>query len=317
MRRLQILTLILVLLAGTASSQILRYRVSANSSLVIQETGQGEIINPQSEFSEYPSATDFSPVLKLGADIEVMVPVTSHFEVGAEFEYGNIAGRTETPLLYNFWHFDWINPIQPVTLEPGNTLGYQIQNEVVYPSEPIIYETTQLSILGTTRFYFLPSRSPVNFFLKAFGGIAFVGTDLKFHDPYYRIEYDVGYLFSHGTKNSQRQKDKAFHVGGGLGGHYKITERVAIYLEANVSHIASDLMNGVPDFNYIGGTGLDYKPAEGVGALAGQISLGLVYSAIPDQRLNTGNSTKSRRLMKKRTWKKKRKNPFKKRKFKR
>ena len=302
MRRLQILTIVLVLLAGTASSQILRYRVTANSGMVFRETGQGEIVNPQSEISEYPSATDFSPSLKLGADLEVMAPITNHFELGAEFEYGNLAGRTETPRLYNFFLFDWVNPLP---------------NDYIYPAEAILYHTRQLSLLGTMRFYFLPQRSQLNLFLKGFAGIAFVGTDLKFHDPYYRVEYDVGVLFAQGTKNSQRQKDRAFHVGGGLGGHYKISERVAVYLEANVSHIASDLMNGVPDFNYIGGTGVDYQPAEGIGALAGQISLGLVYSAIPDQRLNTGNYTKSKRLMKKRTWKKNRKNPFKKKKFKR
>lgn len=299
MRRLQILTIILVFLAGNATSQILRYRVSANSGVVVKETGQGEIINPQSDLTEYPSATDFSPGIKLGADIEVMTPITNYFEVGAEFDYSNLAGRTETARLYNFFLFEWVNPMP---------------NDYIYPSEPIIYETTQLSLLATTRLYFLPPRSRLNLFLKAFGGISFVGADLKFHDPYYRIEYGVGdVLYAEGTKNSQKPKDRGFNGGGGFGGQYKISELIAVYLEANVAYVGSDIVNGVPDFNYTGGTGIDYKRAEGIGALTGQISLGLVYSAIPDRRLNRGNYTKSRRVTKHRTWKRKRKNPFKKR----
>lgn len=296
MRPLQILTVILVFAGVSANSQILRYRLTANSGMVLKETGQGEIVNTNSVFTEYPSATDFSPSFKIGADFEVMAPITDRFEVGIEFEYGNLAGRTETPLLYNFWFFDWYNPMP---------------DDYIYPSEAIIYETTQLSILGTSRFYFLPSRSYLNFFVKAFGGISFVGTDLKFHDPFYRVEYDVGVLYARGSLNSQEPKDRAFYGGGGFGGHYKLSERMAIYLETNLSFINSDIVNGVPDLDYIGGTGKDYTEAEGIGTLAGQISLGLVYSATPDQRLNRGNYTKSKRYGKKKTWKKKRKNPFK------
>ncbi|MFW6309673.1 MAG: hypothetical protein ACOC1D_01110 [Prolixibacteraceae bacterium] len=299
MRRIQILTLVLVFLAGTAGAQILRYRVTANSGLMIKETGQGEIINPQSGLDDYPSATDFSPSVKIGADIEIMAPITDYFELGVEFDYSNLAGRTETARLYNFFLFDWVNPM------PDN---------YIYPAEPVIYETTQLSFLGTTRIYFLPPRSRLNLFLKAFGGIAFVGSEFKFHDPYYRIEYRVGdALYAQGTKSSQKPKDRAFTGGGGFGGQYKLSGKMAVYLEANVSYVGSDIVNGVPDFNYIGGTGVNYKRAEGIGALTGQISLGLVYSAIPDQRLNRGNYTNSRRATKPKNWKRKRSNPFKKR----
>ena len=298
MSRLQILTVILVLLAGNAGSQIIRYRVAANSGIVIKETGQGEIISAQTEYSEYPSATDFSPGFKLGADIEVMAAVTDHFEVGAEFDYSNLAGRTETPRLYNFFLFDFINPMP---------------NDNIYPSEPIIYETAQVSLLGTTRFYFLPIRSRLNLFFKAFGGISFVGTDLTFHDPYYRVEYDVGVLYAQGTKNSQEPKDRAFCGGGGFGANYKISESLSISLDANISYVGSDIVNGVPDFNYTGGTGINYKRAEGIGALTGQLSLGLIYSAVPDRRLNKGSYTKSRRAAKRKTLRRKRKSFFRRR----
>lgn len=296
MRRLQILTIILIVISSSASGQIFRYRLTANSGMIFKETGQSEIINPNPIISEYPSATDFSPTLTLGADFEIMAPITSNFEAGLEFEYNNLAGRTETSRLYNFWLYDWVNPLP---------------DEFIYPADPIVYETTHLSILGTTRFYFLPPREPLNIFLKAFGGIAFIGTDLKFAEAVNNVNYDVGVLYARGTKNSQKPKEKAFQGGLGIGGQYALSSTIAVYLEANGSFVNSGHVNGVPDFNYTEEAGRQYEPAEGIGTLMGQISIGLIYSAIGDSRLNRGNYTKSRRVTKKKTWKKKRANPFK------
>lgn len=299
MKKLQILTIVLILLSATASGQIFRYRVSANSGMIFKETGQGEIVNTSSPISEYPSATDFSPTPKLGADIEIMAPITSSFEAGIEFDYSNLAGSTETPRLYNFWLYDWVNPLP---------------DEYTYPSDAVAYETTQLSILGTARLYFLPPREPLNIFMKAFGGIAYVGTNFMFADAVNNVNYDVGVLYARGTKNSQKPKERAFHGGLGIGGQYALSSKIAVYLEANGSFVNSGHVNGVPDFNYVSGVGREYEPAEGIGTLMGQISIGLVYSAIGDRRLNTGNYTKSRRVTKKKTWKRKRANPFRKKK---
>ncbi|HKJ78502.1 MAG TPA: hypothetical protein VKA10_03160, partial [Prolixibacteraceae bacterium] len=118
MRRLQILTLLLVIVAGSANGQILRYRLTANSGMVFTETGQGEISNRSSQLVEYAPPTDFSPTMKLGTDFEIMAPITPTFEAGLEFEYANLSGRTETPLLYNFWSYDWVNPMPDDNIYP-------------------------------------------------------------------------------------------------------------------------------------------------------------------------------------------------------
>ena len=238
-------------------------------------------------------------MLKLGADLEVMAPLTSQLEVGVEFEYGNLAGRTETSPLYNFYFFDWVNPLP---------------NDHFYPAEPVKYETKQLNILGTTRFYFLPPQEKLNIFAKVFGGISFIGTDFKFANEVDNVSYNVGVLYTQGTQSNPSPKDKALKVGAGFGSIYKLSEFIALHLEFSGSFVNSDIINGVPNFDYLPNAGKQFKLAEGVGSLTGQISVGLVYSAVGDSRLNRGNYTKSKRITKKKTWMRKKSNPFKKRK---
>jgi hypothetical protein len=279
-----------------ANSQILRYRLSANSGFLINETGPREIPPSTPWYTEYGDASDFESLLKLGADFEVMAPITSHIDAGIEFEYGNLEGSTQTPRLYNFFLFDWTNPL------PND----------IYPGEAIYYETTQVNLLGTFRYYLKPSDEEMNFFFKAFGGISFVGTNLNFVDPVFRVTYpNVGVLYAKGTENSKDPKDKAFYCGLGAGGTYSITKRLALYLEVTGSFVNSDLINGVPNYDYTEKGLIQFIPSQGVGSLTGQLSLGLVYSAIPDTRINKKvSSTKSKRLDVKRTWKKKKHNKF-------
>ncbi len=291
----QILTVLFLLLVASASGQILRYRLGASSGMFLSETGADEIRHPQASILEYPSATELSPTLKLGADFEIMAPLTSQLEVGLEFEYGNLSGRTETSPLYNFYFFDWINPLP---------------NDYFYPSEPVMYDTKQLSILGTTRLYFLPPREKLNIFAKVFGGVSFIGTDFKFVNEVDNVSYNVGVLYTQGTKSNPSPKDKALQAGAGFGSTYKFSDVMAFYLEFTGSFINSDIVNGVPNFDYLPNAGKQFRLAEGVGSLTGQISVGLVYSAVGDSRLNRGNYTKSKRITKKKTWMRKKSHPF-------
>jgi len=295
MRRLQILTIILTFFTFNATSQILRYRLTANTGFLLNETGSDEIPPPSPWYTEHPNASDFKSQFDMGADLEIMAPITSHIDAGIEFEYANLEGSTQTPKLYNFFLFDWTNPL------PGD----------IYPAEAIYYETTQLNILGTVRYYIKPSDEEVNFFVKAFGGISYVGTNLNFRDPFYRVTYKVGVLYAKGTKDSKDPKDKAFCGGLGIGGTYSITKRMAIYAEFSGSYVNSDIINGVPNYDFTEAGSIHFLPSEGIGALTGQLSVGLVYSAIPDTRVNKRvSSTKSSRLTKKKTWKKPKHNKF-------
>jgi hypothetical protein len=73
------------------------------------------------------------------------------------------------------------------------------------------------------------------------------------------------------------------------------------------------IVDGVPNFNYKNIEGEEsLDPASAWGSVA-KISIGVVYSAIPDQRLHRSRYTKSRTTSKSTFWKRKRVNPFKRR----
>ncbi|MDD4143783.1 MAG: hypothetical protein PHN68_04025 [Prolixibacteraceae bacterium] len=294
MNRHLIFTFIALLFFNLASSQIFRYRLSANSSFFITEPGKAEIKHPGADMLTHPGSSDFSPAFRIGADAEIMAPVTSDFEVGMEFDYMNLYGHTDKAPLYNFF------------LSRNNPLP----DSYPYPTEALIYQTNVLSLLGTARWYFMPIGDEANIFLKAFGGVAFTGTDFTFRDPFYRVEYDVGVLYARGTRNSDYPKRAAFSGGAGLGSTIKMTDKFDIYIDGTVSFINSDIVNGVPNYNYISSDGTESLKSASCWSMTSQISVGLLYSAIPDRRLHRSNYTKSRKVNKSIFWKRKRSNPF-------
>ncbi len=281
----------------TGSAQIFRYRLSGSSSMFISELGPSEIEHPQTGLFTYPGSSDFNPGFKLGAEVEIMVPVTSNFELGIEFDFTNLAGYTETAPLYNFF------------LTARNPLA----GSDPYPDEALIYTTKQLSALGTSRLYFFSIDNDMNIFAKALAGVTFTGTDFTFDDPFYRVEYGVGVLYARGTKNSEYPKKAAFSGGAGLGITYKISDKLDICLDGTALLINSDIVNGVPNFNYTVISGMEsFEPAL-CWSMVGQITIGIIYSAIRDQRLNRSRYTKSRKIKSNIFWKRKRTNPFSKR----
>lgn len=262
--------------------------------MFISELGPSEIEHPSTELLTYPGSSDFTPGFKLGAEAEIMAPVTANFEVGIEFDFTNLSGYTETAPLYNFF------------LSARNPLA----GTDPYPSEALIYNTKQLSALGSSRLYFFSIDNEINIFLKALAGIAFTGTDFTFYDPFYRVEYDVGVLYARGTQNSEYPKKAAFSGGAGLGITYKISDKLDICLDGTALFINSDIVNGVPNFNYTVTSGMDsFEPAT-CWSMVGQVSIGIIYSAIPDRRLHRSRYTKSRNISNIIFWKRKRTNPF-------
>lgn len=298
MDRSGLLLIILLLAFENAAGQIFRYRLSGNSSIFMSEPGEAEISYSGADAMSYPGSSDFVPGFRLGAELEIMAPVTTDFEVGVEFDYSNLSGRTPTAPLYNFF------------LSRNNPLP----DTYKYPDEALIYHTVLLNILGTARFYFLPLNKNVNVFLKTYGGVAFVGTDFTFHNMRYREKYKVGVLYSRGMLSNEEPKQATFNGGGGLGVSYRLSDKLDIYFDGTASFIHSDIVNGVPNYDYLNYQGEETLRKSESWSIMAQVSIGLVYSAISDRRLNKGNFTRTRQFHKRIFWKKRRPNPFSKRK---
>jgi hypothetical protein len=294
MYRYFILLIFSLLLKNSAYSQVLRYRLGANSSVFVTEPGKSEIRHPQLEGLTYEGSREFSPGFKIGYEAEVIMPLTSDFEAGMEFDFTNLYGHTPTAPFYNFF------------LSRHNPLP----DSYPYPSEDLIYKTKILSVLGTTRLYFWPIGDEMNLFLRAFAGVAFTGTDFTFRDPFYRVEYDVGVLYARGTQNSEYPKKAAFTGGTGLGGTIKLTNKFDLYIDGTASFINSDIVNGVPNYDYVNSTDNGSLVPTSCWAMAVQITTGILYSAVPDKRLHKSNYTKSRKIRRSILWNRKLKSPF-------
>jgi len=280
---------------GVASGQIFRYRLSANSGMFLGEVSRAES-EPPGKIS-HPGYENFSAVFKPGAELEIMSPITPDFELGLQFGFTNFAGHTPSPPLYNFF-LSRFNPLR---------------DSYLYPDKALIYDTKTLSILSTARFYVLPVHSDMSVFLKLLGGVSFTGTDFTFHNPVYRVQYDVGVLYARGTQNSDYPKVAALTGGLGLGSTFRLSDRLDIYFDATASLINSDIVNGVPNYNYVEADGKGTMQKTNSLAAVAQASVGLVYSAIPDRRFNKSNFTRSSRVNKSLFNRKKRKSPFSKR----
>jgi hypothetical protein len=282
MKNVLLILLLLLLISKHSEAQVLRFRASANSSIFMKEPGQPEVSHPMIETLSHKGSTDFKPELNLGAEIEIMAPVTTDFELGVELDYTKLSGYTETAPLYNFF-LSRYNPL-PDTYK--------------YPDETLIYKTIIFNILGTARFYLFPVYEEVIFFTKLHGGIAFVGTDFTFQDPRYSVGYDVGVLYSQGTKSNEDPKEPAFTGGGGIGLTYMLSDRLDIYFDGTISITHSDIVNGVPNYDFLVYQGEETIRRTTGWAITTQVSLGIIFTTIPNRRLKSDNYTRTRQFHK-------------------
>jgi len=268
---------LVAILCQIANGQVLRVRLSGNSSIFLGEPGEGEAAHPRKEDLSHPGSRDFKSLIRPGAELEIISPVAADFEMGIQFGYNQLSGHTPNAPLYNFF------------LSRQNPLP----NIYKYPDKALIYDTKILNTLLTARWYFLPYSKEVNIFMKAFGGVAFVGTDFTFENPVYRVQYDVGVLFAQGTKSSEYPKMAGFNGGAGIGATYRLSDMFDIYFDATASLINSDIVNGVPNFDYSAQGETSLTRANSLAAVA-QASIGLIFSAVPDRRYHRSNFTRSR-----------------------
>ncbi len=299
MKRILTLLFLVFLLFETGTAQVIRYRLSANSGIFLGEPLLKENQYSSGENLSHPGSQNFKPLLEPGIELEIVAPFSYDFEMGIQFEYGRFAGSTPTAPLNNFF------------MSRYNPLRYQGATfKEFYPDEAMIYDSQILKILGTARWYFLPYSKELNIFMKCFGGVAFTGTDFTFENPVHRVESGVGVLFARGTKNSDYPKMAGITGGTGLGATYRLSDKFDMYFDVTTSLIHSDIVNGIPNFNYIteGGTARMERTSAIAAVMQG--SLGIFYSAIPDRRMNKSNITRSSSLNKKNFLKKKSKRSF-------
>jgi hypothetical protein len=266
------------LLSGPVAGQVFRFRLSANSGAFLGEPGEAEKVYPMGEEMSYPGSRGFSPRFYPGAELEITTPLTTDFECGLQFGYNRFSGYTPQAPFYNFF-LSRYNPLR-------NTQEW-------YPDEGLIFDSRVLSTLATARWFFLSFDGTLNFFMKLSGGVAFTGSDFTFHDPVHRVQYDVGVLYARGTRNSEDPKQVGFQGGGGLGATYRLSENLDICLDAGVSFIQSDLVNGVPNYDYSdsGGEGT-MQPVTCIAEVA-RASIGIIFSATPDRRFRHDNITRA------------------------
>ena len=294
MNRYLALLFLFLLIFGSASGQVFRYRLSANTGIFLGEPGKAEINHPMKDELSYAGSQNFKPTLMPGAELEIMAPVSPDFEWGLQFGFTNLAGYTPQAPLYNFF------------LSRNNPLP----DTYKYPTETLIFDTKLFSIQATARWHFLPILGEVNIFMKFLGGVTFTGTDFTFKDPHYSIKYDVGVLFARGTQNSDYPKYAAISGGAGLGATYRISNKLDVYFDLTASLINSDIVNGVPNYNFVNNQGQTSMQRTNSLSSVAQANLGLLYSAIPDRRFNKSNFTRSNRMNKNTFLKKNRSKPF-------
>lgn len=271
--------ILFIVLSEKAPAQIFRYRISANSSIFMTEIGSTEI-NTRFNDIVYADSENFVPEMKLGAEIELLMPVSNKHEMGLEFKYNQLAGKTETAPLYNFF-LSRHNPLEDIER---------------YPREALIFSTKILSVLATSRFYLLPADQETSVFIKAAAGVSFVGTDFTFQNPVHRIDYDVGVLYSRGTLNSEYPKKAASHGNIGLGAIFEISNKISLYADASTSFVYSDILNGVPNYKYVQTGEKSFLEKTNSLATFAQINIGILYSDITVNKLIRNNKRRMQKI---------------------
>ena len=248
------LALSIVVVTGLAQNN-LKYRFSANSSTLLHEGKFVNILDPAIAGLSTPGGKNkFTPDFNAGFEMEISVPLSNLFSVGLEFERYNLSGVNKNPVYYNYFA--------------------EKTNKFTYHQEALKYTTSLNNLVVNVRYFpfgvrvFQPS-------IKTFGGVSFVGTNLQFNDPQDQINiFDP--LFSRGTQQSTDTKWPAFYFGAGLGFEYHINNQFSIYLDASLSVIDTDIVDGVPNLSYNELTQINERVH--TSALSSQISFGFCYS---------------------------------------
>lgn len=88
--------------------------------------------------------------------------------------------------------------------------------------------------------------------------------------------------------NSSRES--GFTFGGGAGLALNMSENLAIYFDGSVMNIGSDLIDGIPNYDYVKADGRDQMiPIDGK-SLTYQFTIGFVFTTGTDLGITSGGS---------------------------
>ncbi len=248
----------------TANAQFIGYRLAFNSSAFMNELGPPDELHPDIWLATPANYTNkYTPQPTLGVEGEILFQVSPMSHFGIELEYSKLKGYNNTPPAYNYYLTPYYEDFQ--------------SEGMFVTGRPLAFNTTMLNVAVNWKYFFL-EKSPVKPFLKLTGVVSFIGTDFTVKDAVDAEGLDSQILYSRGTSNSDQGKLPVFHLGGGIGFDYSLSNRWSIQVDGTFTVINSDLINGVPNFTYAleGETAmLNYNKCW---SLTTQISAGLVYT---------------------------------------
>uniref|UniRef100_UPI00321805D0 outer membrane beta-barrel protein n=1 Tax=uncultured Draconibacterium sp. TaxID=1573823 RepID=UPI00321805D0 len=256
LRKISLVFLVVFIVMVPAKSQIVGFRIAANSNMFITELGTSDVPHPDVFVATPPFSTEkYSPQPTVGVEGELLFQVSPMSHFGVELEYSKLKGYNDDPPAYNYY------------LTPYYTDNFQASGELV--TDPVAFNTTLFNVAVNWKYFFFES-SPLKPFVKLTGVVAFVGTD-------FTIKENEKVLYARGTLHSTQEKWPAFHLGGGFGFDYKLSNQWSVQVDGTATVINSGIINGVPNFTYekVGET--EYLRYNNRSSLTMQLSAGLVY----------------------------------------
>ena len=248
----------LLILSFFANAQVIGFRLAANSGVLLSEFGPSDVPHPTAmALSPAQSKNRFTPQPTVGVEGEVLFQISPSSFFGIELDYTHLKGFNDNPPYYNYYLTPYL---------------FHYQDE--YQQSSIKYNTHLWNVAVNYKYFFF-KESTFQPFVKLTGVVAFVGTDLKYKElPPEPIDSDV--LYARGTSNSDQKKWPVFHLGGGIGFSYDLTNRMAFQMDGTITVVNSGIVNGVPNFTYVQEEDiLSYNRRL---SLTAQISVGIVYN---------------------------------------
>ncbi|MEN8115837.1 MAG: outer membrane beta-barrel protein [Bacteroidota bacterium] len=253
LKKLILASSILFAVTISAKSQNIGFRFGVNSGMFITELGESDVPHPDALLATPALSTEkFTPQPTIGIEGEILFELSPSSYFGVEADYSRLKGFNDSPPVYNYY------------LTPYNPTG-----QGNYTTGPVAFNTTLINVAVNWKYFFF-KESSLRPFVKLTGVVAFVGTD-------FTDKSDTVVYYARGTSNSEKGKWPAFHVGGGLGFEYKITDNVSFQADGTLTVINSDIINGVPNFTYLVEDEKEILKYHKRPSLNAQISVGLVY----------------------------------------
>ena len=219
---------------------------------------------------------DFTNKAELGFEAEIMTSLSDKIWLGLEISRDAMTGKNDYPGFYNF---QYTNSLQ---LQSTDTIS-----KVITPWQtclPIKYSTSMVNIVGNFRIYPIP-EGKIRPFIKVSTGISLISTELSLSTPAEWTDKvktipnavpGPPVLYSRGKKDSEKKVMPAFNIGGGIGFELQLTEKISLYADATYRMVNSNILDGIPNYDYIEKTGRlkEYN----TWATTRKISFGLVYT---------------------------------------